>query len=147
MQPKHVYMHAPKRDPQASFPTHAQYVQAVCMAAHTSCKHGRLYESVEISFRMYHTWYIYIICKYYLHSLPSFIQSAKLVARQTNRLYILRMIVKLAYLREVSAPPAAWCYYQLESELYYLILFHCSVMYISKTNGLKNATERSCKNM
>ena len=74
----------------SQFHSHAQYVQAVCLAGHTSCKHGGLYEWVDILFKMYYNWYISIIVKKYLHFTWR-------VVRQTNRLYVLRMIVKLAY--------------------------------------------------
>ena len=30
--------------PISQFHNHAQYIQAVCLAGHTSCKHGGLYE-------------------------------------------------------------------------------------------------------
>ena len=57
---------------------------------HTSCKHGGLYEWVGVLFKIYYNWYISIIVLKYLHFTWR-------VARQTHRLYVLRMIVKLAH--------------------------------------------------
>ena len=74
----------------SQFHDHAQYVQAVCMASNTSCK-------VEIFLKYDRNISNIIHFKQYVHS---FIQSAvftKRMARQTNRLYVVRMIVKLAY--------------------------------------------------
>ena len=74
------------------FHNHAQCVQAVCLAGNTPCK-------AEIFLKYDRNISILIHFKQYVHS---FIQSAMFtgrVARQTNRLYVLRMIVELAYSR------------------------------------------------
>ena len=80
----------------SQFHNHAQYVEAVCLADSTSCK-------VEIFFKYDRNIPIIIHFKQYV---CSSIQSAVFtgcVARQTNRLYVLRMIVKLAYNTNVSS--------------------------------------------
>ena len=72
------------------FHNHAQYVQAVCLAGNTSCK-------VDIFLKYDRNISVIIHFKQYVRS---FIQSAVFtgrVAHQPNRLYVLRMIVKLAY--------------------------------------------------
>ena len=56
----HVHT-CPQKRPTSQFHSHAQYVQAVCMAGDTSCKHGGLNEWGKISFEMYYNWYISII--------------------------------------------------------------------------------------
>ena len=82
----------------SQFHNHAQYVQAVYFAGNTSCK-------VEIILKYDRNISVIIHFKQYVHS---FIQSTMFtgrLARQTNRLYVLRMIVKLAYSK---SPERAW---------------------------------------
>ena len=81
----------------SQFHNHAQNVQAVVLAGHTSCKIDGLYDWGEIMLKTYYNWYILLYFIKYFHT---FIQSAVFtgrVARQNNGLYVLRMIVKLAY--------------------------------------------------
>ena len=78
----------------SQFHNHAQYVPAVCLAGNTSCK-------VEIFLKYDRNISIIIYFKQYTHS---FIQSAmftRRMVRQTNRFYVLRMIVKLAHSRGI----------------------------------------------
>ena len=79
----------------SQFHNHAQYVQAVCFAGNTSCK-------VEIILKYDKNISVIIYFKQYVHS---FIQSTVFtgrLARQINRSYVLRMIVKLAYSKSLE---------------------------------------------
>ena len=81
----------------SQFHNHAQNIQAVVLVGHTSCKLAGLYDWGEILLKMYYNWYIYII----FYKIYSLIQKSAMfmghVARQNNGVYVLRMIVKLAY--------------------------------------------------
>ena len=68
----------------SQFHNHAQYVQTVCLAGHTSCKHGVLCDEGRYCLKCIIIDIFILYLKKYLHS---FVQSAVFtgrVARQIN---------------------------------------------------------------
>ena len=81
----------------SQFHNHAQNVHAVVLAGHMSRKHGGFLNEWKYFIKYNINVSIIIHFKQYF---PSIIQSGEFtgcVARQNNGLYVLRMIVKLAY--------------------------------------------------